>query len=105
MKKIIKRHKLTFTRLYHSAKENDLGLTLVRQLSLDKHQLNRDRQVARKEGIYLDWPNSLFDGFLLMVPIFTKKTHCEIGYQVYASKAEIPEPYKCLWPTLAEPVQ
>lgn len=101
MKNIIKRHKLKFTRLYKSAKENDLGFTLVRQLSLDNHQLNRDRQVARKEGIYLDWPNGQFDGFMLMVPAFTKQTRRKVGYQVYLSKAEIPEPYKCLWPASA----
>lgn len=97
MKKTIKRHKLTFTRLYQSAKENDLWFAQVRQLSLAKHQLNQDKLVARKEGSYLDWRNSLFDGFMLMVPALTKQTHREIGYQVYLSKAEIPEPYKCLW--------
>jgi len=100
MKKIIKRHKLKFTRLYKSAKANDLGFTLVRQLSLDKHQLNLDRQMLRKEGITLDWPNRQFDGFMLTVPVFTKQTRREVGYQVYLSKAEIPAPYKCLWPAL-----
>jgi len=99
MKTIIKRHKLTFTRLYQSAKENDLEFTLVRQMSLVKHQLNKDKQVARKEGVYLDWQNSQFDGALLMIPTFTKQTHRELGYQVYLSKAEIPDPYKCLWTT------
>ena len=97
MKKIIKGHKLTFTRLYQSAKENDLGVAQVRQLSLAKHELNQDKRVARKEGSYLNWRNSIFDGFILMVPALTKQTHREIGYQVYLSKAEVPEPYKCLW--------
>lgn len=97
MKKTIKQHKLKFTRFYQSAKENDLGFTQVRQLSLAKHQCNRDRQVGRKEGIYLDWANRQFDGFMLMVPVFTKQTRCEVGYQVYLSKTEIPDPYKYLW--------
>lgn len=99
MKNITKRHKLTFTRLYQSAKVNDLPLTMVRQMSLDKHQLNRDRKIARKEGTYLDWRNSCFDGFMLTVPLLTKKTHYEVGYRVYLSKEEIPSPFQCLWTT------
>ena len=101
MKKIIKLHKSKFTLLYTSAKANDLSLTQVRQMSLGKHQRNRDRQILRKEGLYLDWPNRLFDGFMLRVPVYTKQTHREVGYQVYMSKAEIPAPYKCLWPVSA----
>ena len=98
MKNIIKRHKLKFTKLYQVAKANDFSLTQVRQMSLTKHQVNRDKQLAKNEGAYLDWRNYLFDGFLLMVPMRTKKTHCEVGHKAYLSKKEIPEPYKCLWP-------
>ena len=87
-----------FIMVYQVAKANDFSLTQVRQMSLTKHQVNRDKQLAKNEGAYLDWRNYLFDGFLLMVPMRTKKTHCEVGHKAYLSKKEIPEPYKCLWP-------
>ena len=97
MKNITKRQKLKLSKLYQSAKANDLSLTQVRQLSLTKHQINRDIKLTKKEGTFVDWQNYHFDGFLLTVPLFIKKTHTEVGYQVYLSKAEIPNPYKCLW--------
>ena len=99
MKNIIKRHKLKFTKLYQIAKANDFSLTQVRQMSLTKNTINRDKKLAKKEGIYFDWRNYRFDGFILMVPMLTKKTHCEVGHKAYLSKKEIPDPYKYLWPT------
>ena len=97
MKNITKRHKLKFTRLYKSAKANDLSLTQVRKMSLNKHSINQDKQIAKKEGTFVDWQNYHFDGFLLMAPLLTNKTHTEVGHQIYLSTAETPDPYKCLW--------
>lgn len=97
MRKITRKRKAKFTQIHQTAKMNDIGFAQVRQLSLRSHQNNEDKKRASKEGVYHDWQNSEFDGFLLMVPIFTNKTHYEIGHQVYLSKAEVPEPFQHLW--------
>tara|TARA_R110001583_G_scaffold2296_17_gene17000 strand:+ start:3184 stop:3495 length:312 start_codon:yes stop_codon:yes gene_type:complete len=93
MRNSIKRHKVKFTHLYQLAMENDISFAQMRSLSLTKHQLKRDKRLAN----YLYWPDSVFDGFMLMVSVRTNRSDYEVGLKIYLSKAEIPHAFQHLW--------
>lgn len=97
MRNSIKRHKVKFTHIYQLAIENDIGFAQMRNLSLTKHQLKRDKRLANKEGTYLYWPDSVFDGFMLMISERTNSSDYEVGLKIYLSKAEIPQAFQHLW--------
>lgn len=83
MRNTIKQHKVKFTHLYQLAMVNDISFTQMRRLSLAKHKLKRDKRLARKEGTYLYWPDSVFDGFMLMVSVRTNRSDYEVGLKIY----------------------
>lgn len=86
MKYITKRYKDKITRLYQQAKKSGVNITHQRTMSKVNNALKYDKKLARKEGTYLHWPDSVFDGVMLMVSVRTKYTGREVGLKIYLSK-------------------
>ncbi len=97
MKYITKRYKKKITHLHQQAKKVGSTIHHQRVMSKGKKAFKLDRELAKKEGTYLHWPDNVFDGFMLMVSVRTKYTGREVGLKIYLSKGEVPQPFQCLW--------
>jgi hypothetical protein len=97
MKYITKRYKDKITRLYQHAKKSGVNITHQRTMSKVNNAVKYYKKLARKEGTYLHWPDSVFDGVMLMVSVRTKYTGREVGLKIYLSKNEIPQPFQRFW--------
>tara|TARA_R110002094_G_scaffold219673_1_gene191779 strand:- start:1905 stop:2216 length:312 start_codon:yes stop_codon:yes gene_type:complete len=97
MKKILRKHKAFYTRIYRLAKACDMSFDFALQmikLRADDKRLTRKR---RSHGSYLHWETASMDTLGLMVCECSKKDHETIKIRVYMTKEELPEDKQGLW--------
>lgn len=102
MKRITKRRKIKLTQFYKEAKKLGSSISHLRMRSKAIQSLRYDKQLAKQEGTYIHWPDSVFNGFMLMVSVRTKYTGKEVGLKIYLSKDEIPLAFQGIWTALVK---
>ncbi|UUO22033.1 hypothetical protein FGD67_01590 [Colwellia sp. M166] len=97
MKKILRKHKAFYTRIYRLAKACDMSFDFALQmikLRADDKQLMRKK---RSHGSFLNWDTASMDTLGLMVCECSKKDGETIKIRVFMTKEELPIEQQFLW--------
>lgn len=97
MKKILRKHKTFYTRIYHLAKACDMSFDFALQmikLRADDKQLMRKK---RSHGSFLNWDTASMYTLGLMVCECSKKDGETINIRVFMTKEELPIEQQFLW--------
>lgn len=97
MKKILRKHKTFYTRIYHLARVCNMSFELTLQmikLRADDKQLTRKK---KSHGSFLNWDTASMDTLGLMVCECSKKDGETIKIRVFMTKEELPIEQQFLW--------
>jgi hypothetical protein len=97
MKKIIRKHTASYSRVYRLAKACDMSFDFALQmikLRADDKRLTRKK---KSHGSFMNWETASMDTLGLMVCECSKKDGETIKIRVFMSKGELPEDKQYLW--------
>jgi hypothetical protein len=97
MKKILRKHKAFYTRIYRLARICDMSFELTLQMIKLRAE---DKQLTRKKrshGSFLNWDTASMDTLGLMVCECSKKDGETIKIRVFMTKEELPIEQQFLW--------
>jgi hypothetical protein len=97
MKKILRKHKAFYTRIYRLAKACDMSFDFTLQvikLRADDKRLTRKK---RSHGSFLNWDTASMDTLGLMVCECSKKDGETIKIRIFMTKEELPIEQQFLW--------
>lgn len=97
MKKILRKNRVYYTRIYRIAKACDVSFDLALQmikLRSDDKRLTRKR---KSHGSFMNWETASMDTLGLMVCERSKKDGETIKIRVFMTKEELPKDNQGLW--------
>jgi hypothetical protein len=97
MKKILRKHKAFYTRIYRLAKACDVSFDLALQmikLRADDKRLTRKK---KSHDSFMNWKTASMDTLGLMVCECSKKDGETIKIRVFMTRDELPEDKQDLW--------
>ena len=97
MKKILRKHKAFYSRIYRLAKACDMSFDFALQmikLRADDKRLTRKK---KSHGSFLNWDTASMDTLGLMVCEYSKRDGETIKIRVFMAKEELPIDKQHLW--------
>lgn len=97
MKKIIRKHKAYYTRIYRLAMACDMSFDFALQMIKLRSDDKRLTRKKRSHGSFMNWETASIDILGIMVSECSKKDGETIKIRVFMTKEELPEDKHGLW--------